>query len=45
MLVAAPQGGWLKPSLEPPLILLADNGNTMRVATLESRLEEMGVLN
>ena len=27
-----------------PLILHADNGNAMRGATLESRLEEMGVL-
>jgi transposase InsO family protein len=27
-----------------PLILHADNGNAMRVATLESRLEELGVL-
>jgi transposase InsO family protein len=29
---------------QPPLILHADNGNAMRGATLESRLEEMGVL-
>jgi len=28
----------------PPLILHADNGNAMRAATLESRLEELGVL-
>jgi len=27
-----------------PLILYADNGNAMRAATLESRLEELGVL-
>jgi transposase InsO family protein len=27
-----------------PLILHADNGNAMRTATLESRLEELGVL-
>jgi len=27
-----------------PLILHADNGNAMRAATLESRLEELGVL-
>ena len=27
-----------------PLVLHADNGNTMRAATLESRLEELGVL-
>ena len=27
-----------------PLILHADNGNAIRAATLESRLEEMGVL-
>jgi transposase InsO family protein len=27
-----------------PLILYADNGNVMRAATLESRLEELGVL-
>jgi transposase InsO family protein len=31
-------------SHQPPLILHADNGNAMRGATLESRLEEMGVL-
>ena len=29
---------------QPPLALHADNGNAMRGATLESRLEEMGVL-
>ena len=29
---------------QPPLILHADNGNAMRGATLETRLEEMGVL-
>jgi transposase InsO family protein len=29
---------------QPPLILHADNGNTMRGATLDSRLEEMSVL-
>jgi hypothetical protein len=29
---------------QPPLILHADNGNAMRGATLEARLEEMGVL-
>ena len=29
---------------QQPLILPADNGNAMRGATLESRLEEMGVL-
>ncbi len=27
-----------------PLILHADNGNAVRAATLESRLEELGVL-
>ena len=27
-----------------PLVLRADNGNAMRAATLESRLEELGVL-
>jgi transposase InsO family protein len=27
-----------------PLILYADNGNAMRAATLESRMEELGVL-
>ena len=27
-----------------PLVLHADNGNAMRAATLESRLEELGVL-
>ena len=31
-------------SQHQPLILLADNGNAMRGATLESRLNEMGVL-
>jgi transposase InsO family protein len=31
-------------SRQPPLILHADNGNAMRAATLESRLEELGVL-
>ena len=29
---------------KPPLIVHADNGNAMRAATLESRLEELGVL-
>ena len=29
---------------QQPLILHADNGNAMRAATLESRLEELGVL-
>jgi len=29
---------------EQPLILHADNGNAIRAATLESRLEELGVL-
>ncbi|WP_216903396.1 integrase core domain-containing protein [Synechococcus sp. CCY 9618] len=29
---------------QPPLILHADNGDAMRGATLETRLEEMGVL-
>ena len=31
-------------SRQQPLILHADNGNAMRAATLESRLEELGVL-
>jgi transposase InsO family protein len=31
-------------SQRQPLILHADNGNAMRAATLESRLEELGVL-
>ena len=31
-------------SRQQPLILHSDNGNTMRAATLESRLEELGVL-
>ncbi len=31
-------------SRKQPLILHADNGNAMRAATLESRLEELGVL-
>ena len=31
-------------SRQQPLILHADNGNPMRAATLESRLEELGVL-
>jgi transposase InsO family protein len=31
-------------SHRPPLILHADNGNAMRAVTLESRLEELGVL-
>ena len=31
-------------SYQPPLVLHDDNGNTMRGATLESWLEEMGVL-
>jgi len=30
--------------IAPPLILHADNGTAMRAATLESRLEELGVL-
>jgi transposase InsO family protein len=32
------------PQQRPPLILHADNGNAMRAATLEVRLEELGVL-
>ena len=39
-----PSGFGSHQSLHPPLILHADNGNAMRGATLESRLEEMGVL-
>ncbi len=31
-------------SRKQPLILHADNGNAMHVATLESRLEEVGVI-
>jgi len=39
------RGVWLISKGRPqPLILHADNGNAMRAATLESRLEELGVL-
>jgi transposase len=37
------RGVWLYPH-QQPLILHADNGNAMRAAKLESRLEELGVL-
>jgi putative transposase len=39
-----PRGFGSRHCHQPPLILHADNGNAMRGATLESRLEEMGVL-
>jgi putative transposase len=39
-----PSGFGSNQSHQLPLILHADNGNAMRGATLESRLEEMGVL-
>jgi transposase InsO family protein len=39
-----PSGFGSRQCHQPPLILHADNGNAMRGATLESRLEEMGVL-
>jgi transposase InsO family protein len=35
---------WISRRRPQPLILHADNGNAMRAATLESRLEELGVL-
>jgi transposase InsO family protein len=39
-----PRGFGSNQSHHPPLVLHADNGNAMRAATLESRLEELGVL-
>ena len=39
-----PNGFGSRQCQQQPLILHADNGNAMRGATLESRLEEMGVL-
>ncbi len=39
-----PSGFGSRQCQQQPLILHADNGNAMRGATLESRLEEMGVL-
>ena len=39
-----PSGFGSRQCQQQPLILHADNGNTMRGATLESRPEEMGVL-
>jgi transposase InsO family protein len=39
-----PTSGFGSHQCHQPLILHADNGNAMRGATLESRLEEMGVL-
>ena len=39
-----PRGFGSNQSHHPPLILHADNGNAMRAATLEARLEELGVL-
>jgi putative transposase len=39
-----PRGFGSRQCHQPPLILHADNGSAMRGATLESRLEEMGVL-
>ena len=38
-----PRGFGSRQSHQQPLILHADNGNAMRAATLESRLEELGV--
>ena len=35
---------WISKRSLQPLILHADNGNTMQAATLEVRLEELGVL-
>jgi len=35
---------WISKTRKQPLILHADNGNAMRAATLESRLEELGLL-
>ena len=39
-----PSGFGSRQCQQSPLILYADNGNAMREATLESRLEKMGVL-
>ena len=39
-----PRGVGANQPHQQPLILHADNGNAMRAATLESRLEELGVL-
>jgi len=39
-----PRGFGANQPPQQPLILHADNGNAMRAATLESRLEELGVL-
>jgi transposase InsO family protein len=39
-----PSGFGANKSTHQPLILHADNGNAMRAATLEARLEELGVL-
>jgi transposase InsO family protein len=39
-----PRGFGSRQGHQQPLILHADNGNAMRAATLESRLEELGVL-
>ena len=39
-----PRGFGSRQCHQPPLVLHADNGSAMRGATLESRLEEMGVL-
>jgi transposase InsO family protein len=39
-----PRGFGKHQQREQPLILHADNGNAMRAATLEARLEELGVL-
>ncbi|MFQ6540281.1 MULTISPECIES: transposase [Aphanothece] len=35
---------WISKGRHQPLVLHADNGNAMRAATLEARLEELGVL-
>jgi transposase InsO family protein len=39
-----PRGFGSRQSHQQPLILHSDNGNAMRAATLESRLDELGVL-
>ena len=42
--LSPPQGLWRHQSTHQPLILHAGNGNVMRAATLEVRLEVLGVL-
>ncbi len=44
MLSRACRRGRISKGRPHPLVLHADNGNAMRVATLENRLEELGVL-